>query len=279
MDQEAANDSLWAHPIAPWLVWIGLIAAFSPVLRGLVQHLIEHPWARVSIIFPWLAWVAVRKDQGRPGQESRRIIWACMIAALVIEMIAISGDTIRFARIALAVGGAGMIAGAGWARLTASIVLAFSVPPPNALLKLFSPMLENAFAKTVAALVPELRFEAVGLRFYWLTENADLLLEHTDGGLAMGIGLAGLGWFQTVVTGGQWIDAIKRSVVWFLFMLPIQFGLFLSAAVLLGMTDRPSDVRWLLDQAGWMIVFTLGVFLSVQALRGEARVAAEAIPC
>lgn len=279
MDQEAASDSLWVHPIAPWLVWVGLIAAFSPVLRELVHHLIEHPWARVSIIFPWLAWVAVRKDRGRPGQASRRIIWACMIAALVIEMIAISGDAIRFARIALAIGGAGMIAGAGWARLTASLVLAFSVPPPNALLKLFSPALENVFAKTVAAFVPSIRFEAVGLRFHWLTENAELLLEHTNGGLAMGIGLAGLGWFRTVVTGGQWIDAIKRSVIWFLWMVPIQLGLFLGAAFLLGVSERPDDARWLLNQAGWMIVFALGGFFSVQALRGPARVRVEAIPC
>lgn len=279
MDQGATSESLWAHPVAPWLVWTGLIAAFSPVLRELVEHLIAHPWARVSIIFPWLAWVAVREDQGRPGQESRRIIWACMLAALLIEMVAISGDMIRFARVALAIGGAGMIAGAGWARLTASIVLAFSVPPPNALLKLLSPGLENVFARIAAACVPSVRFEAVGLRFHWLTEHADLLLEHTDGGLAMGIGLAGLGWFQTVVTGGEWIDAIKRSVLWFFFMVPIQLALVLSAAILLGVSDRAGDARWLLDHAGWMIVFAVGAFLSMRALRGQARAPLEAIPC
>ena len=281
----AASENLWAHPVAPWLVWGGLIAAFSPVLRELVQHWVDHPWARVSIIFPWLAWVAVRKDQGRPGKASRRIIWACLITALIIEMIAITGDTIRFARIALAIGGAGVIAGAGWARLTASIVLAFSVPPPNALLKIFSPGLENAFGKLVAALVPTLRFERVGLRFHWLTENADLLLEHTHGGLAMGIGLAGLGWFQTVVTGGEWKDAIKRAVIWFLWMIPIQLVLFMGAAGLMVVSGQANGALWLLNQMGWIIVMASGAFLSVQALRvsggpgGLARTSVEAVPC
>jgi hypothetical protein len=279
VNREAAAESLWAHALAPWLVWIGLIAAFSPVLRELAGHLVEHPWARVSLIFPWLAWVAVREDQGRSGRESRTIIWSCLLAALFIELIAISGDVIRFARIALAIGAAGMIAGAGWARLTASLVLVFSVPTPNAVLKLFSPWLETAFAKSAAALVPGVEFHVLGRTTRWVTENAELVIDHTQGGLAMGVGLAGLGWFRTVVTGGEWTDAIRRAATCFMFMVPIQFVLFLCAAVALGVFERADDARRLLDEAGWMIVFTSGVYLSIQALRSGQAVTAEAASC
>ncbi|MFK7897292.1 MAG: archaeosortase/exosortase family protein [Myxococcota bacterium] len=279
MTREAPSESLWTHPAAPWLVWGGLIVAFSPVLSELVGHWLAHPWSRVSIIFPWLAWVAVREDQGRPGRASRPIIWTCMLVALLTMLIAISGDAIRFGRIALAVGGAGMIAGAGWARLTASIVLAFSVPTPNALLKSVSPGLESALAKGVAAVVPGLQVETTVRTAHWVSEGERFLIDHTDTGIAMGVGLAGLGWFQTVVTGGEWKDAIRRAALWFLAAIPVQFVILGVVAFCLGVLGRADMARGILNEAGWLIVFLLGIHLSLQALREPAPVAGEALSC
>ena len=271
MESEAHASGFSSRPGYGWLVWPGLALAFSPVLLDLAEHLIAHPWARSALIFPWLVTRAIRANEA--GSQSRRLIWGCVVLGLLIELIAASGGMLRLGRVGLVVAAFGILCGGGWARPSVALLLVWSVPLPSALLRIASPQLETTWAGVAATLLPGVELDATTSGPMLIAADQALRLSALDGGLGLGFGLAGLGWFVAVMarhpSSGR---ALAYTVGGAVAMVPAQVILLAIAGLALAAGFEASRVRWALDQAGWILVCALGIAFAVRL--GPAQVPA-----
>ena len=124
MDARRERSDFWKQTGWPAALWICLVVAFSPVLLDLLSHAVKNPWARSSLVFPFLAWLAARRnDESRTrghSIHSSRMMWALVAGrAWRSKLFAIAGGAIRFGRIGILVAIVGLChsMGVGWARL------------------------------------------------------------------------------------------------------------------------------------------------------------------
>lgn len=277
MESEAHPASFWSRPTSAWIVWPGLLVAFSPVLLELAEHLIAHPWTRSALVFPWLSALAIRADRGR--SESKPLIWACVVLGILIELVAVSGGILRVGRVGLVVAAMGIVCGAGWARPLTTLLLVWVLPLPSALMRLASPDLESAWGGTVAALVPGLALDAASSGPALVAGEHALRLVAPDGGLALGFGLAGLGWFNAIAVGHRGGRAWVGSIGWGICLIPVQLGILAIGGLALVAGCGPGRARWILDQSGWILVGVLGVTLAAKHWPAELDARPDASRC
>ncbi|MAG34128.1 MAG: hypothetical protein CL908_24880 [Deltaproteobacteria bacterium] len=270
MDREAVAESTLLGSASAWLIWLGLLAAFSPVVLDLVDHVVTHPWARIGIVFPWLAWIAVHRDRAGTAGRSNRLIWICLLLAIGIELLAVSGDVLRLGRFGLVIAAVGLVRGAGWAGPASALVLVWLVPLPNAFVGMLSPALETTWGSLSVVLAPGVGLESESRVPAIVAEQARLVLQPEDGGLAMGFGLAGLGWFQAAAAGGNLFDAAGRALRWGVMMVPAQLTIVALASIALAFGSSEGLARSILDEAGWLMILVLALVLSARTLRTDA---------
>ncbi len=268
MGRDDGSTSIWTDSTWRWGIWLVLLVAFSPVLLDLVGHLKSNPWSRTVLIFPWLAWVAARSDRGALRDPTTTVIWGALVFALAFELVAISGDVLRIARVGMGVGLVGLIWGAGWARPVPALLLVWAIPLPNVLLDLSSPGLERLLGSLCGRWVPGIDFEVVQ-RASVLSrgDGASLVLRATDGGLALLIGLAGIGWFRSAVEGAGMLAATGGALRWSMLGIPVHVATVLGAGGLLVVGETGDSARWMMDHAEWAIVLILGFGFSLAPLR------------
>ncbi len=277
MDSKAHPASLWRRPTSAWIVWPGLLVAFSPVLLELADHLIASPWSRSALIFPWLSVVAIRADGARA--HSKRLIWACIALGILIELVAVSGGILRLGRVGLVVAVVGVVWGAGWARPAVCLLLVWTLPLPSALMRLASPTLETTWGSAVAALLPGLALDPASSGPALVAGDEVLRLVAPDGGLALGYGLAGLGWFRAVAAGHRIGRASRCAIGWGVSLIPVQLGILAIGGLALVAGLEATRARWLVDQSGWILIGVLGLALAAQGSPAEPPARPAAIRC
>ena len=256
-------------------IWLCLLAAFSPVLFDLSVHLVEHPWARASLIFPWLGWVATRSraepQDAETSLEPSRALWIWIALALGIEGLAIAGDTIRLGRLGLLIAVLGLCHSFRWMRFPKLLLLLWAIPIPASLMSFASPGLEDLWARGSAAMISGLAFELIHQVPTMSTAEGSLPLSAADGGLAMAFGFAGLGWFRGLTRIDEPQSPWIQSTLGAMAAVILQFALILLAGGLLRVGADAGWVRAGLAEVGWCVVVFTGFVLSVPVLLQSRR--------
>ncbi len=239
-------------------IWIGLLVAFSPVLLDLSAHVQEHPWARTSLIFPWLLWVAARRTHSQPDgptpATAGRMDWTLVFLGLAIELVAIAGGSLRFGRVGLALAAYGLCRAFYSLRPEVAALLVWVLPIPRTLIDFVSPGLETIWGQVVAAVVPGVSLQTFDRFPVLASTSAHLPLSAIDGGIALAYGLAGLGWFRMVSRGGGFRQALFGSLRWAMLAIPVQLSFLVAAGLLLRNADTTIWPGRLLVQSSWSFV-------------------------
>ena len=270
MQREVGPETaLWDRPAAPWVVGFGLVVAFWPALLELFGHLATHAWSRTALVFPWLLYVAIRceRRQGREGPRpsSRLVIWSALGIGLLIELVAVSGYVLRLGRLGGLLALFGVSWGAGWLGLRVALLLVWTIPLPAVLMRVASPRLETFWAGAAAALVPDVAVVPIDRGAILRAEASELLLLAPAGGLALGFGLAGLGFFGAVVRGAELKGAIVAAILWALIWIPLQLCIVTGATISLSLGAGGRVTEVILTQTGWIVVVVGGFALSLRA--------------
>ncbi|MCR9093709.1 MAG: hypothetical protein NXI30_05810 [bacterium] len=278
MQREVGPETaLWDRAAAPWVVGLGLVVAFWPALLELFGHLATHAWSRTALVFPWLCYVAIRCERrrgpDRPRTGSRLAIWSALGIGLLIELVAVAGDVVRLGRLGGLVALFGVSWGAGWIGLRTALLLVWTIPLPAMLMRVASPRLEIFWAGIAAALVPDVSMVPIDRGAILRSEASELLLLAPDGGLALGFGLAGLGFFGAVVHGADLKRAVASAILWSLIWIPLQLCIVTGATIALSLGADSRVTEAILTQTGWIVVVVGGVALSLRAwaMSGDER--------
>jgi hypothetical protein len=273
VERDVDTTSIWNEPRWKPVIGLMLIIAFSPVLFELWSHVETHPWARTALIFPLLAWVATRTAPRAERLPSSGLIWSVLGVALVLELVAVSGDAPRIGRIGLVAGWVGLVWGAGWAKLVPALLLVWVIPLPSTLMEILSPGLEQGLGWICSALLPGVALGAVGPSPALMgPEEALVVLGSASGGLAMLFGFAGLAWFRAAVQGVTLSTAAIRALGAALLGLPLQAIIVVAAGGLLATGQGEETAQAVLAHAGWILVLLGGLCLVAPLLGSGARV-------
>ena len=141
-----------------------------------------------------------------------------------------------------------------------AVLALWLLPLPSVVARALSPGLEVAMGNGIGAMLPGIDFDsaATGRAFVYAGER--LRIEPLDGGLALGFGLASVGWARAVVAGRSLSTAIASGLAWGTIGLPLQFALMTltAGAVVRGFLDIPA-ARGGLDHAGAIAVIVAGL--------------------
>lgn len=238
-------------------LWAGLAIAFSPVLADLGEHWTEEPWARASLVFPWLVWIAARRDTVTPAPAT----WGRVLVAsgIALELLAIGGNVVRLGRIGLAAAAIGLCLAAGWTSLRVALLFVWSVPLPAMLLNRSSPGLEMAVMGIGADLASIVGFHVVHTHEALEGPGGVLAVVPSDGGLATAFVLAGFGWFLAVWQRATIPGILRRAGCAALWSVPIHLTLAFGAAISLGIGLAPTTIRVWLSGFSWLGVTVLGL--------------------
>ena len=263
MSEDVELASIWSEPRWRVVIWLVLLGAFSPVLIDLSRHVESHPWAGTAVVFPWLAWVAARSNPAADRAPRTSIVWGALLFALLLEVVAVSGDAPRIARVGFVIGLVGLVWGAGWAKPIPALVLIWVVPLPTMLLEILSPGLEHRLGMLCTGILPNLSFQPLGAGPSLLSSAGEsVTLEPSSGGLALLFAFAGLGWFRAAAEGASAFPTVRTAARWSLIGLPIQAAILLAAATSLAAGAQGASAQRVLDHAGWIVVVCFGLHSS-----------------
>jgi hypothetical protein len=211
------------------LLWLGLLVAFSPVLANLLQHLEEEAWARYVLVFPFLLALCIARYPSR--LRASALGYVALTLAILIELVAIGGSTMVWARPALPLAVIGLCGAFGLASTRTALLACWLIPVPHRVLRMLSPQLETCLLRPLTGLLDalgaELRLEDSRV----LATGFELEVFDFDGGLTLAALLAGLGWYAGLRRGCGLFGTVGRAVLWGALALPIQL-LALLALVL-----------------------------------------------
>jgi hypothetical protein len=245
-----------ARPAPPEaLSWLLLVAAFSPVLIDLAEHLRDRPWAAYCLVFVPLFFAELRRAPR--GRRRPHLGWLCLAIALAGELLLVAGGFTRAARplLPLAALGLGGLVGRPGPR-AAALLLAF-VPAPHLLVSWASTALEATWARLAAQGVRLLGLPAlVEAGRYQATLHVGahtVALSDADGGIPVALMLLGIGWYRGLRDGRAIGASVLRAGALALLAAPLQVAAIFAAALGLraGWLDAP---RPFLDLAPWVAV-------------------------
>lgn len=277
MAGQGRTGSIWSAPA--WRLRLAglLLVAFGPVVLNALHHVIENPWARGCLVFPWLTAHAARSVPADANAARPALAWAFLVGGLVFELVALGGDALRIARLGAAVAAAGIFWSAGWLRAGVALLVLFWLPLPSQLVKLGSPLLERALGR-VFTLFPGVELEAILADTALHVGEAVLPMSPLDGGLALVFGLAGVGWFLAARVGAAPTAALASAARGAAAGGAIQVAVLALAVSAVALGVAPAAARDGLDHAGWLIVVAIGCVAAVRPERlvpGRVRAAGE----
>jgi len=244
--------------------------AFSPVLADVFRHWAAEPWARYSLLFaPLLIRLLARpRIAAAPAADG----WVLLLAAVVLEVLALSADAVRVARPALALGALGVWRVLGLGPATPIALVFWLVPLPHLFAAAGSPIPEQFWAElalpVARALAPDVSL--VGSQVS--TATAALELRFTDGGQLLMALLSGLGWYAAVLAGARPHRAIARAIAWAALALPLQL-IATGAAIGLTCAGGAGAARKVLD--AWVWVVAVPAVAGIEWRRSGARLASD----
>jgi hypothetical protein len=254
----ARPDNAQPARLDPWLLWAGLLFAFSPTLVDLARHMLDQPWARYAALFPFLF---ARAARARPAGVRRRsgLLWVAF--GMALELFGILGGIPKIGRVGLVLAAVGLCRHLGWGEWREWVLLALSVPIPSLALFATSPGAEYALASAASACL-----NGLGVAGLEVSRSAvhyggqELALTHFDSGMALVPLLGGISWYGSLRRRLPTRAALVRAIGTGLLGLPGQL-----VAVVLALLSLPlgaaSAGRWALSELPWVIA--AGVSLAV----------------
>ena len=243
------------------VLWIALGAAFSPVAFDLTRHWIEFPWARYSIVFPFLfVRCALRAERKRPAPAG--LIW--VIAGLALELAAAFAGAIRWARPGLAIAVIGMCQRLGLGRWPLWALVLFAVPAPNFIVELGAPGPATALAAIAAG-----GWLLLGVDVDGAMRALDAVsLFPNEHWLALAPLCAGLAWYEGILVARPVPRAIAASAAAAALAIPIEL---VARAVALGAAaaGATQSALALLGDATWIAVAAAGIALAESRLHAQ----------
>jgi hypothetical protein len=238
------------------VLWLGLVAAFSPVVVDLLRHCAAEPWACYALVFVPLLAVCVRQSRAGARPSADGYLW--LLAGILIELVAIRADAIRMARPGLALAVIGLCRGFGLASTPASALAFWLVPVPSMILAFASPDLEMAWARLALGPLGLLgaQMSLDGTRVF--APAGVLELRPSDGGLTLLALLSGLGWYASIRAGCEAPAAARRALAWGASAIPIQAAAMLLALGALA-SRSPELARLMLDSIVWGVAVAVAL--------------------
>jgi hypothetical protein len=238
---------------------VGLLFAFSPTLIDLFEHCTTHPWARASLIYPWLAWIGARHERG--PITPARWGWLAVAIGLLTELAGIAGNFMRLGRMGLVLAAIGLCRGSGWASARVSLLLLWALPVPHVLIAGASPTLESCWGTAAAGMARLAGLPVEMVEDGLSMPGGTLGLHPIDGGIALAVLLAGLGWFRSLRCSQAPAPQLLQSLLFGISGFPIQIAAVTLAAILLGLGGDPATLRLGLDVFPWLSIWGAGFFL------------------
>lgn len=230
------------------LPWLGLAAAFSPVLADLVRYAAAEPSVRYALVFLPLLAVVIAAEPRSAGSARG---WPWLIAGLGIELVALRVDAVRYGRPGLVLGVIGLCQLLGVGSWRSAALALWTVPVPFRVIWELSPHLERSLLALVAPLSRLLGAQT------WITQSAlragseVLVLRGFDCGASLVALLSGLAWYASLRQGLGREASLRRALHWGLAALPLQ-GLGFSLAGALLAHASAQAARSFLDVAPWL---------------------------
>jgi hypothetical protein len=196
------------------LVAISMALGLSPALVELAHQIVSEPASAYVLCVPLLLVSAARRTPHHAPNTLRGGLW--VVAALVVEVVAIAAHFDRLARIAIPMSLIGYLHVAGRATWPLTGLTWFIVPVPSAISKAVS--LEVAWRRLSEAVVGP-----TGGTLSWTAG---------DSGLCLAALLASLGWFLAARNGRSVAEAISSAARLAALALPAQLGFAMVAVAL-----------------------------------------------
>jgi hypothetical protein len=233
------------------LLWLGLLVAFSPVLVNLAQHLAVEAWARYVLVFPFLLVLCIVRDSARLRPSA--LGYVALILAILIELGAIGGSTMVWARPPLPLAVIGLCMAFGLAPLRTTLLACWLIPIPHRILRMPSPELETALLSPLVGLLNALgaKLRLEGSRVFAATGELEIF--DFDGGLTLVALLSGLGWYAGLRERKGLFGIVGRAIWWGALAIPLQLLALLLALMTL-VLGAPSLGRFFLSHVLWVSV-------------------------
>jgi hypothetical protein len=246
-------------------LWLGLLAAFSPTLLDLAQHMAENPWARYAALFPFLFARCALREPGQLQERRDGYLWIGL--GMGLELFGILAAAIRIGRVGLALATIGLCRRFAFASSPALVLIALAVPLPSAVLQWASPPGAESALLSAASGVPGalgLEIEISGTRALYGAQ--ELTLEYFDSGVGLIPLIAGLSWYHSLMFGIPTRTALVRATAAALLAIPVQI-----AAIALALLTLPLGTaaigRLALTHAPWMGLAAVGLVVTELRLR------------
>lgn len=246
------------------LLWLALLAGFSPVLVELARHEI---WLAPSSTLAAPILIAVALWRGADAADRPRAAGAALIAAglgLELAGIALEIWTVAWLGFPLAVLGLSLWLGRPSWRIA---VLAFGlVPVPESLRTAGAPGPETALLSGVCE-----AWRALGVDFSCIGPNAQIAqqrleMQATDVGWALAPVLAQLGWFRAVIDRSSAGHALRRAIGYAAAVLVVQ-PLALALALGLLLAGAQDAARAWLSHGVWIAAVIVALMSSLRGAR------------
>jgi hypothetical protein len=245
-------------------LWLGLLAAFSPVLLDLFRHMAENSWARYAALFPFLFARCALREPERPPERRDGYLWIGL--GMGLELFGILAGAMRIGRVGLALAAIGLCRRFAFASWRSLVLLALAVPLPSAVLYWASPGAESALLSAASG-VPGalgLEIEISGTRALYGAQT--LTLERFDAGGALVPLIAGLSWYHSLMLGIPTRAALARAAAMALLAIPVQIAAIALALMTLPLGAAASG-RLALTHAPWMVLAAVSLATTELRLR------------
>lgn len=236
-----------------WLLWCGLLVAFSPVVQNLAANLRDHPGKRYVVLPILLMGLLLRKDPGSKSDTRTGLGRVLLLVGLAAQVTGIAASSWSLARIGLPVAMVGMAFITGRPAISV-IVLAFAlVPIPTFLQNLASPQVESILAKVSAGAYAWLGVDLEAHGPFVQQDGVRFQLVAADNGIVTLSVFVQLGWYLALRAGSALRESVARAARWGLLGIVLQpvFVLLCVAALPLG--DRDLG-RFCLTHGPWLVL-------------------------
>jgi hypothetical protein len=237
--------------------WLGLSAAFSPVLAGMAKTFWEIPPSRPALLAPVLLVLALTRIPMDPA-PARRDGLLGLVLGLLLALFGVAAETEFIARIGLPVAALGLARYLGRPNPRTLALLLFALPLPGTLLMMASPGLERTLGKLTLLVTEGLGapLELVGRTLVGTAGRIEL--DPPVNGLALVPMLAGLGWYASIRVGADLWTGVKRVLAFAALALPLQLAGLVVAAGLLWGGSSDSGKLWL-SHGLWLTIAVSGL--------------------